>query len=215
MIEKILIMAKKKKSKRNKSKSKSIQKPVLKTTQNSSNSKGLFFKIGILLVFLIAIYLLFFMKDRAKLQQPQSPTPNQVSSKPLTEPQFKKEGELVFLDKETKREIKKIDIEIAEKSLERQQGLMYRKSMPDSVGMLFIFEREELQSFWMKDTYISLDILYVSEENEILTIYRNTKPHSEESLYSYKNSKYVVEVIGGFCDNYKIEEGDFIRFEEL
>jgi uncharacterized protein len=208
-------MAKKRKSKRNKPKSKSTQKPVSKTTQKSSNSKGLFLKIGIPLIFLLAVYLLYFTKDKEKLQQPQRPTPNQVSSKPLTEPQFKKEGELVFLDKETKREVKNIDIEIAEKSLERQQGLMYRKSMPDSVGMLFIFEREELQSFWMKDTYISLDILYVSEENEIMTIYRNTKPQSEESLFSYKNSKYVVEVLGGFCDNYKIEEGDFIRFEKL
>ena len=124
---------------------------------------------------MVAVYLLFFTKERPKLQQPQRPAPKQVASKPLTEPQFKKEGELVFLDKATKNEIKKIDIEIAEKALERQQGLMYRTSMPDSVGMLFIFEREELQSFWMKDTYISLDILYVSGENEIQTIYRNTK----------------------------------------
>jgi uncharacterized membrane protein (UPF0127 family) len=210
----VIEMAKKKKSKRNKPKSKSTQKPVSKTPTKSSSSKGLFFKIGIPLVFLLAVYLLYFTKDKEKLQQTQRPTPNQVSSKPLTEPQFKKEGELVFLEKESQKEIRKIDIEIAEKSLERQQGLMYRKSMPDSVGMLFIFEREELQSFWMKDTYISLDILYVSEDNEIMTIYRNTKPRSEESLFSYKNSKYVVEVIGGFCDNFKIKEGDFIRFEK-
>jgi len=209
-------MAKKKKKKTNRPKSKSsqIQKPVSKTPQRSSNSKELFLKIGIPLVVLIAIYLLFFTKDKPKLQQPQRPAPNQVSSKPLNEPQFKKEGELVFLEKNTKNEIKKIDIEIAEKSLERQQGLMYRMSMPDSVGMLFIFEREALQSFWMKDTYISFDILYVSEANEILTLYRNTKPRSEESLFSYKNSKYVVEVVGGFCDNYKIKEGDFISFEK-
>lgn len=205
----------KKKSKKSKPKSKSTQKPVSKTDPTSSNSKSLLIKIGILVVIPIAIYLLFFTKERPTLQQPKKPSPNQITSRPLTEPQFKKEGQLVFLEKESQKIIKKINIEIAEKYLERQQGLMYRTSMPDSVGMLFIFEREQLQSFWMKDTYISLDILFVNETNEIVTIHRNATPRTEDSIFSYKNSKYVVEVIGGFCDKFNIKEGDFIRFEKL
>jgi len=202
----------KRKSKKNKPKSKSYQKPGTKTTPTSSNSKSLVIKIGMVVIIPLAIYLLFFTKDRAKLEQSQRPTPNKVSNKPLTEPQFKKEGELVFLEKETQEEIKKIDIEIAESSLERQQGLMYRNSMPDSVGMLFIFETSELRSFWMKDCYISLDILYVDENKEIVTIHRSTKPQSEESILSYKNAQYVVEVVAGFCDKFGIKEGDFIQF---
>ena len=164
--------------------------------------------------FLIFVYLLItniFKKETSHLQ---SITSNQSSPK-TTSIQTKIEGELIFINKETKKPIKKIDIEIAETYLERQQGLMYRTSLPDSIGMLFIFERPELRSFWMKDTYISLDILYVNENMEIVTIQRYTKPNSEESIQSYKYAQYVVEVIAGFCDKYGVKEGDIIQFESL
>ncbi|MBK8380494.1 MAG: DUF192 domain-containing protein [Ignavibacteria bacterium] len=75
---------------------------------------------------------------------------------------FKKEGELEFLGKDGKQTVRKVDIEIAENDDERMQGLMYRKSMDDNKAMLFIFEKEEPQSFWMKNTIMSLDIIYVN-----------------------------------------------------
>jgi uncharacterized membrane protein (UPF0127 family) len=78
--------------------------------------------------------------------------------------------------------------------------------------MLFIFENSEPRSFWMKDCYISLDILYINENKTIVTIHRNTKPQSEASIFSYKNAQYVVEVVAGFCDRFGINEGDFIQF---
>ena len=143
------------------------------------------------------------------------PIESTSSSQQPTSVQFKKEGKLSFLRKGTNKPIKTIDIEIAETSLERQQGLMYRNSIPDSIGMLFIFDEAELRSFWMKDTYISLDILYLNEKKEIITIHRNTKPKSEESILSYKNAQYVVKVAGGFCDKYDIKEGDFIEYESF
>ncbi len=126
--------------------------------------------------------------------------------------QLKKEGELRFISKVTGKTIKRIDIEIADNEYERTQGLMYRSSMPDSAGMLFIFEHSQLRSFWMKNTIIPLDIIYFNENKEIVTIHKYTTPFSEASIFSYKRAQYVVEVNAGFCDRYKIMEGDRIVF---
>lgn len=132
--------------------------------------------------------------------------------KNIREPQFKKEGELEFIRKNLKEPVKKIDIELAENDDERSQGLMYRRSMDDSKGMLFIFPQEEPQSFWMKNTVIPLDIIYVNSKMEIVKIFKNTVPFSEKSLPSEKPATYVVEVIGGYTDKYGIKEGDLINF---
>jgi uncharacterized membrane protein (UPF0127 family) len=84
--------------------------------------------------------------------------------------------------------------------------------MSDEQGMLFIFSEAAEQSFWMKDTYISLDIIYVDDKKEIVSIQKYTTPQSEESLPSYKKAQYVVEVNAGFCDKYHIAFGDRIAF---
>lgn len=132
--------------------------------------------------------------------------------KNIREPQFKKEGELEFIHKNNKQPVRKIDVELAENRDEILQGLMYRRSMDDSKGMLFIFEQEEPQSFWMKNTVIPLDIIYVNSKMEIVKIFKNTVPFSEKSLPSEKPATYVVEVIGGYTDKYGIREGDLISF---
>ncbi len=141
-------------------------------------------------------YTLFFQKDDVK--NPVFVDPKE-RIKNIKEPEFKKEGELEFMKNE-KEPLKKIEIEIAENDAERTQGLMYRKSMDDSKGMLFIFQREEPQSFWMKNTIIPLDIIYVNSKREIVKIYKNTTPFSENSLPSGKPATYVVEVAGGYTD---------------
>jgi len=134
--------------------------------------------------------------------------------KNVKEPMFKKEGQLEFYKSDGKTEIRKIDIEIAENDDERMQGLMYRKSMDDDKGMLFIFETEEPQSFWMKNTIMSLDIMYVNSKKEIVKIFKSTIPFSEKSIPSGAPAKYVVEVAAGFTDRYKISEGDIVNFQK-
>jgi len=129
-----------------------------------------------------------------------------------TEVQFKKEGELKFLDGKTDKLISKIDIEVAQTPDEEQQGLMFRRSMADSLGMLFIFDVEEQQSFWMKNTYISLDIIYVGANKEIVSIAADCKPLSEESLPSEGPAKFVVEVNGGYAAKQGLKKGDKIDF---
>ncbi|RKD94110.1 DUF192 domain-containing protein [Marinifilum flexuosum] len=126
---------------------------------------------------------------------------------------FTKEGELSFISKQNNSTIKTIDIEIAEGLAETAQGLMYRYSMSDQQGMLFIMDIEKTQDFWMKETYISLDIIYVNSNFEIVRIHERAVPLSEQNIPSIKKAKYVVEVIGGFCDKFDIEEGDIMNFK--
>lgn len=130
----------------------------------------------------------------------------------MPEPQFQKEGELQFISAATGKAISQIDIERAETDMERQFGLMYRKSMADSLGMLFVFEQSEPQGFWMKNTYIPLDILFVDDSLTILNIHENTVPLSENSLLSKGKARYVVEVVGGYTRKHGIQAGDKIRW---
>jgi uncharacterized protein len=129
------------------------------------------------------------------------------------EPPFTKEGELRFLEKKTNKRIVTIDIEIADNDYERTRGLMYRHSLPDNAGMLFIFEKTGPRSFWMRNTYIPLDVIFVDEKKQIITIYKKTEPLSYNAIPSKKDAKYVVEVNAGFCDKHGIVVGDLMAFE--
>lgn len=124
---------------------------------------------------------------------------------------FTKDGELIFSDSLGNEKIK-IDIEIADTEYKRQLGLMNRKSMEENEGMLFIFNEERLQSFWMLNTLISLDIMFVNKEKRIVTIHKNTTPLSQQSYPSSEPAIYVVEVVGGFSDKNNILPGDKINW---
>jgi uncharacterized protein len=140
------------------------------------------------------------------------PKPNSdtVVTKPA-EPPFVDEGDLKFIDKNGK-EIAKIDIEIVDKDAERNQGLMYRTHMGEFQGMLFLFEKPAPQAFWMHNTYISLDIIYVNEKKEVVSIQKNAATENDTSLPSKKPAQFVVEVNAGFADRYGIVEGTKIEF---
>lgn len=138
---------------------------------------------------------------------PPKPAAQKDQSKKPTE--FKKEGELYCLSAEGDT-LRKLDIEIAAIEEERTRGLMWRRNMPDTQGMLFIFEREEQRSFWMKNTLIGLDILFIKENGEVESISKYTIPKSERSIPSKGPAKYVLEVTEGFCDLYSFDVGDRI-----
>ena len=139
----------------------------------------------------------------------QSKKSTQATSTDMTtDVQFRKDGELKFLEGNSDKLLSKINIEVAKTPDQEQQGLMYRRSMADSLGMLFVFDVEEQQSFWMKNTYIPLDIIYVSANKEIVSIAANCKPLSEESIPSNGLTKYVVEVNGGYAAEKGLKKGD-------
>lgn len=131
-----------------------------------------------------------------------------------TEYMFKKDGELTFTDSLNNLKTK-IDIQIANSDFDRELGLMFRKQMEENRGMLFIFPEEARQSFWMRNTLISLDMIFVNALNKIVTIHRNTQTLSDQSYPSTAPAKYVIEVNGGYCAKHNINEGDKINYTEL
>ena len=109
--------------------------------------------------------------------------------------------------------ISTLNIEIANSPYERETGLMYRTSMEKNQGMLFIFDKESILTFYMKNTYMSLDLIFISEKKEIISIYKNAKPNDLLSISSKLPSKYVLEVIQGVSDNLNLKIGDRINYQ--
>ena len=146
--------------------------------------------------------------------------PLSVNKKPLVDvqyslenpPKFQKEGELQFVRANVDTLISTINIEIAANDRDRALGLMYRPFMETNNGMLFLFENETMQSFWMRNTVISLDMIFVNSVREIVTIRKNTPTLTDESFPSDAPAMFVVEVVGGYCDSIGVEVGDKIVF---
>ncbi|GEM_PF-168877 len=126
--------------------------------------------------------------------------------------EFMKEGKLTFLDAQSDENMISIDIEVAQSAYEIERGLMHRRSLPANGGMLFIFDRADYRTFWMKNTYLSLDIIFLNKDKEIIRISKGTTPLSERSIPSGGKAMYVLEVLAGFTDAYQIHTGDHIDF---
>jgi uncharacterized membrane protein (UPF0127 family) len=99
-------------------------------------------------------------------------------------------------------------VELARNDEERAQGLMFRKELPEGRGMLFDFQRDQDVSFWMKNTYIPLDMIFIRGDGRILRIAENTEPFSERQVPSGGPVRAVLEVIGGTAKKLGIEPGD-------
>jgi uncharacterized protein len=99
-------------------------------------------------------------------------------------------------------------VELATNDAERSRGLMFRKELPDGHGMLFDFERDQPVSFWMHNTYISLDMIFIRNDGRILRIAESTQPLSDRLIPSGGPVRAVLEVIGGTARKLGIEAGD-------
>lgn len=104
---------------------------------------------------------------------------------------------------------------VADEEKERNEGLMNVSDLPADGGMFFIFEDEEPRSFWMANTPLSLDIMFINSDFEIVRIHQRTEPYSEKNLSSDIPSKYVVETNGGFSITHDIQEGMKIAVSDL
>jgi uncharacterized membrane protein (UPF0127 family) len=125
---------------------------------------------------------------------------------------FKKEGTLYIKKATTDSIIKTLAIEIADNEYETQTGLMYRNTLEQNHGMLFIFPNTEMRSFYMKNTRIPLDIIYIDENKTIVSIQKNAKPFDETSLPSKAPAKYVLEINAGLSDEWQLDIGDRIDY---
>jgi uncharacterized protein len=99
-------------------------------------------------------------------------------------------------------------VEIADTDATREKGLMYRKSLPEGSGMLFDFHDEQDVGFWMQNTYIPLDMLFIRADGRILRIAENTEPLSTRVIRSGGPVRAVLEVIGGTARKLGIAPGD-------
>ena len=109
----------------------------------------------------------------------------------------------------------KFEVEIVATPADRERGLMFRKSMASNAGMLFIYPDESPVSFWMKNTLIPLDMLFLKADGSIAHIAHNAVPLDETSIDSGAPVKAVLEVNGGTANALGIKEGDRIESAAL
>ncbi len=108
-----------------------------------------------------------------------------------------------------------LNIEIADSDEERSKGLMFRESLDENSGMLFVFDVERPVSFWMKNTLIPLSIAYIDKRGKILEIY-DLEPLSTEPKASKRSSiLYALEVNQGYFENNNITVGDYIKLDTV
>ncbi|KAA3617156.1 MAG: DUF192 domain-containing protein [Calditrichaeota bacterium] len=125
-----------------------------------------------------------------------------------------KQGRVVFYDSSNKKKLEVL-VEIAENEYQQSKGFMFREDIPENQGMLFTYEDELQRFFWMKETPVSLDIIFIDATYKIVKIHKDTVPHSENLYPSGIPAQFVVEVRAGFTDRYQIDVGDNISWERL
>lgn len=158
------------------------------------------------IAFYIVIFLLFIGLSTCK---------NEQKSIKQTVVIFKKEGDLTIHKIASDSTTIDLDIEIADTEYDTQTGMMYRDSMEDKQGMLFVFEDVKPRSFYMKQTRIPLDIIYANENGLIVSFQKNAQPFNEQSLPSNFPAQYVLEINAGLSDKWNLKEGDSLSYKKL
>lgn len=144
---------------------------------------------------------------QAKPSTPDRPT---TSANGGAESDAPKRGLVTLLGTQGER---KITVEVVSSPRAVQQGLMYRQHLPIDEGMLFLMGDEDVQSFWMKNTLISLDIIFIDKNFKIVGISANAEPRTETPRTVGIPSSYVLEVNGGWSAQNGVGTGTMVRFE--
>jgi uncharacterized membrane protein (UPF0127 family) len=108
-----------------------------------------------------------------------------------------------------------VQVEVAATPPQRERGLMYRKELARGHGMLFLFPREADHAFWMRNTPLALDIIFIGGDRRIVGIQANTVPYSERRLRAGRPSRYVLEVSAGFCAAEGVGVGDCVELQGI
>jgi uncharacterized membrane protein (UPF0127 family) len=105
-----------------------------------------------------------------------------------------------------------VTAEIADSESERQLGLMNRRSLASDAGMIFVFEAAVQDPFWMQNTYVSLDIIFLDASKRIVYLAKETTPLSEDYITPNSSYFYALEVNAGYCDAHNVSVGDYLEF---
>lgn len=156
-------------------------------------------RLFISILLLVTLSLLFGCKKESEAQ-PEKP-----------EYEFRYDADLDIIGKDgaIKGSFK---VEVVEREDEVMQGLKYRESMAANQGMLFIFAIPDYYDFWMQDTYLPLDIIYMDSAKSIFQINENAKPFSEERITPTQVNSFVLELNAGTAKQLNIQTGDTISW---
>lgn len=106
----------------------------------------------------------------------------------------------------------RVALEVMHTPAGRERGMMYRTSLPEDHGMLFVFPEEVEHAFWMKNTLIPLDMLFIAADGRIAGIHPDAVPLSTASVSVGRPSRYVLEVNGGWAARHAVRAGDRVEF---
>jgi hypothetical protein len=106
-------------------------------------------------------------------------------------------------------------VEVADTPAKRELGLMYRRDLPADRGMIFLFPEEAVQTFWMKNTPLPLDMIFIDSQHRIVGIVEQAAPFSLEPRSVGRASQFVLEINGGLSRRYGIKAGDAVRFRGI
>ena len=122
---------------------------------------------------------------------------------------------VVIHSKNASAEPIRVTVELAQTAGQRSMGLMYRKRLGKTRGMLFLFDREQIHRFTMRNTAIPLDMIFINSSQAVVGILTNTKPYANGPFSINRPSQYVLEVNAGFCARNSIAIGDTIVFHNF
>lgn len=117
----------------------------------------------------------------------------------------------VFLAIETKTGVQRFVVEIADEQEEREVGLMFRENLPPDQGMLFDFGTDRLVTMWMRNTPLSLDMVFIDRSGTVILVAENTTPFSTDIISSREPVRYVLELNAGVASGNGIHSGDKVR----
>jgi uncharacterized membrane protein (UPF0127 family) len=109
----------------------------------------------------------------------------------------------------------RVRVEVARTEQERETGLMFREHLDADAGMLFVFDDESIRAFWMKNTLIPLDMLFISADHHVVGIVANAEPQTETVRQVDKPAQFVLEVNGGFAAAHGIAEGTPVEMRDI
>ncbi len=128
--------------------------------------------------------------------------------------EFRHEADISLLKNE--EVITKIQLELAQTDYQKETGLMHRKSLQPNQGMLFVYENERPRpGFYMKNTHIALDLIYLNASFEVVDMFKNAQPFDETTIPSVAPAMYVLEVNAGFVDEFDVELGNRFALAKL
>ncbi|NLT22842.1 MAG: DUF192 domain-containing protein [Syntrophorhabdus sp.] len=119
---------------------------------------------------------------------------------------------VIFFDAKD-RELCRFEAEPAVTPEQQAQGLMFRTSLRRRTGMLFFHDRDDMQNFWMKNTYIPLDLIFINGRYEVVHVHRGARPHDERNISSRYPARYILEVNAGEAKECAVARGVRVRFD--